>query len=44
MGIYMGGGKMIHSSPLPLDGVQITDIDRPYWKETFRVAKRILQT
>jgi len=44
VGIYMGGGKMIHSSPLPLDGVQITDIDRPYWKETFRVAKRILQT
>jgi len=42
VGIYIGDRKMIHSSPLPLDGVQITDIDKPYWKETFRFAKRLL--
>ena len=42
VGIYIGDQKMIHSSPLPEDGVQITDINKPYWKETFLFAKRIL--
>jgi cell wall-associated NlpC family hydrolase len=42
VGIYIGNRRMIHASPLPRDGVQITDIDKPYWKETFLFARRIL--
>ncbi|MEK0314336.1 C40 family peptidase [Cohnella sp. 56] len=42
VGIYMGGGNMIHSSPKPEDGVQITDINKEYWQETFLYAKRLL--
>lgn len=42
VGIYMGGGKMLHSSPKPEDGVQITDIDKAYWQDTFLFAKRLL--
>jgi len=42
VGIYIGDRQMIHASPLPQDGVQITSIDKPYWKETFLFAKRIL--
>lgn len=42
VGIYMGGGKMLHSSPKPEDGVQITDIDKAYWQDTFLYAKRLL--
>lgn len=42
VGIYMGGQKMIHSSPLPEDGVQVTDINKDYWKQTFLYAKRVL--
>lgn len=41
VGIYMGGQKMIHASPLPEDGVQVTDINKAYWKETFLFAKRL---
>ncbi|WP_286893405.1 C40 family peptidase [Thermobacillus sp.] len=41
VGIYIGNQQMIHASPLPQDGVQITDINKPYWKETFLFAKRI---
>lgn len=41
VGIYMGNQKMIHSSPLPEDGVQETDINKAYWKETFLFAKRL---
>jgi Cell wall-associated hydrolases (invasion-associated proteins) len=44
VGIYIGNKKMIHSSPLPQDGVQITDINKPYWKETFLFAKRVSQS
>ncbi len=40
VGIYMGEGNMIHASPKPKDGVQITPINNPYWKETFLYAKR----
>lgn len=43
VGIYMGNRKMIHSSPLPKDGVQITNIDKAYWKRTFLYAKRLVQ-
>jgi cell wall-associated NlpC family hydrolase len=42
VGIYMGNGDMIHSSPKPEDGVQITPINKPYWKDTFLYAKRFL--
>lgn len=40
VGIYMGGGNMIHSCPQPKNGVQITSINKPYWKRTFLHAKR----
>ncbi|MFC5529355.1 C40 family peptidase [Cohnella yongneupensis] len=40
VGIYYGDGKMIHSCPKPKDGVQITDINKPYWQDTFMFAKR----
>ncbi|TFE30623.1 C40 family peptidase [Cohnella luojiensis] len=42
VGIYIGGGNMIHSSPQSLKGVQITPINQPYWKRTFLFAKRYL--
>lgn len=42
VGIYMGDRKMLHSSPAPEDGVQITDIDKAYWQDTFLFAKRLL--
>jgi cell wall-associated NlpC family hydrolase len=42
VGMYIGDGKMIHASPKPVDGVQITLINKPYWKETFLFAKRYL--
>ncbi|MBD0382721.1 C40 family peptidase [Paenibacillus sedimenti] len=41
VGIYMGNMKMIHSSPKPKNGVQITDINKPYWKKTYLRAKRV---
>ncbi|WP_372662057.1 C40 family peptidase [Cohnella sp.] len=41
VGIYMGDGNMIHSSPKPEDGVQITPINKTYWKDTFLYAKRL---
>lgn len=42
VGIYTGGGKMIHASPEPKNGVQITDINKEYWKRTFVKAKRLI--
>lgn len=42
VGIYMGDGNMIHSSPKPEDGVQVTPINKAYWKKTFLYAKRYL--
>lgn len=42
VGIYMGNFKMIHSSPEPKNGVQITSINKAYWKKTFLYAKRIV--
>src|SRR5690606_7597956 len=32
VGIYIGNQKMIHASPQPKNGVQITNINKPYWK------------
>lgn len=42
VGIYIGDLKMIHASPKPLDGVQITDINKTYWKQTYLYAKRLV--
>jgi hypothetical protein len=41
VGIYMGNSLIIHSSPAPKNGVQITNINKPYWKQTFLKARRI---
>src|SRR5690606_39164553 len=41
VGLYIGNGIMIHSSPKPEDGVQLTDINKPYWKNTYLKATRI---
>lgn len=40
--IYKGNNEMIHSSPKPEDGVQITDINKAYWQETFMTARRLI--
>jgi cell wall-associated NlpC family hydrolase len=41
VGIYMGNMMMIHSSPKPKDGVQITSINKAYWKKAFLRARRV---
>lgn len=41
VGIYIGNMQMLHASPAPKNGVQITNIDKAYWKKTFLKAKRI---
>jgi len=33
VGIYLGEGKMIHDGPT--NGVEITDMNLPYWQQTF---------
>lgn len=40
VGIYMGNRQMIHASPAGGKGVQITNIDRAYYKRTFLKARR----
>jgi cell wall-associated NlpC family hydrolase len=40
--IYLGNSQIVHSSPKPKDGVQITNINKAYWKETFLKAKRLV--
>jgi cell wall-associated NlpC family hydrolase len=42
VGIYIGDGNMIHASPEPENGVQVTPINKEYWKDTFLYAKRYL--
>jgi hypothetical protein len=41
VGIYMGNMRMIHASPSPKNGVQISNINNAYWKHTFIRAKRV---
>ncbi|CAM3446583.1 NlpC/P60 family protein [Marinicrinis lubricantis] len=41
VGIYMGNQKMIHSSPSPKNGVQITNINKSYWKKTYLRSRRV---
>lgn len=43
VGIYIGNNKMLHSSPAPKDGVQITNINKSYWKRTYLGAKRVIR-
>lgn len=40
----LGDSQMIHSSPEPEDGVQITDINQPYWQKTFMKSTRITRS
>ncbi|MDP4146405.1 MAG: SH3 domain-containing C40 family peptidase [Bacillota bacterium] len=42
VGIYLGGGKMIHS-PKTGDTVKITDITTSFWQTRFITARRIIQ-
>jgi cell wall-associated NlpC family hydrolase len=42
VGIYIGGGKMIHS-PKTGDVVKTTDITTSYWESRFVTARRIIQ-
>jgi cell wall-associated NlpC family hydrolase len=41
VGIYIGNNEMINANNQPKFGVQITNIDKPYWKRTFLIAKRV---
>ena len=38
----MGNGKMIHASS-PRSGIIVTDLNQPYYLNTFVVAKRVFQ-
>lgn len=42
VGIYIGNQKMLHASPEPKNGVQISNINKAYWKKTFLRAKRVV--
>lgn len=41
VGIYIGNMQMLNASPKPKNGVQITNINKAYWKRTFLRAKRV---
>lgn len=43
VGIYIGNNNMLHSSPKPKNGVQITNINKAYWKRTYISAKRVIK-
>ena len=41
VGVYLGDGKFIHDGPT--NGVEITDINLPYWQQTFnRKVRRVV--
>lgn len=42
VGIYIGNNQMIHASPKPKNGVQITNINKAYWKKTYLKARRVV--
>jgi cell wall-associated NlpC family hydrolase len=42
VGIYMGNGKMIHASS-PRSGIIVTELQQPYYLNTFVVAKRVFE-
>jgi cell wall-associated NlpC family hydrolase len=41
VGIYIGNNEMINANNQPKNGVQITNINRPYWKNVYLFAKRV---
>jgi cell wall-associated NlpC family hydrolase len=41
VGIYIGNNNMIHAAPEPKNGVQITNINKAFWKKTFLKARRV---
>jgi cell wall-associated NlpC family hydrolase len=41
VGIYIGNQEMINANTQPKSGVQITNINKPYWKRVFLSAKRV---
>lgn len=41
VGIYIGNMQMLNANTAPKNGVQITNINKPYWKKTFLKAKRV---
>jgi cell wall-associated NlpC family hydrolase len=41
VGIYMGNNQMISANNQPQFGVQITDINKAYWKRVYLFAKRV---
>lgn len=43
VGIYIGNGKMIHSSNKPKDGVQVTSINKTFWKDNYLRARRVIR-
>lgn len=43
VGVYIGSNRMLHSSPIPKNGVQITNINKSYWKKTYLGAKRVIK-
>lgn len=42
VGIYLGGGKMIHAAD-SRHGVVVSDLRKPYYRRKFVVAKRVLE-
>ncbi len=42
VGMYMGNGKMIHASS-PRSGIIVTNLNQPYYLNTFVVAKRVFE-
>jgi cell wall-associated NlpC family hydrolase len=41
VGIYIGNNEMINANSQPKNGVQITNINKPYWKNVYLFAKRV---
>jgi cell wall-associated NlpC family hydrolase len=41
VGLYLGNKKMIHANTEPKSVVQITSIDKDYWKRDFLSARRV---
>ena len=39
VGIYMGNGSFLHSS---IKGIQFTELDKPFYKDTYWTARRIM--
>lgn len=42
VGIYVGDMKMIDADTKPQNGVQITDLNKPFWQENFLSARRLI--